>query len=147
MVFQNDATVVHWKLHLRSAPEKVYQMLSTDEGSARFWAESAIAGDGFIDFLFPDGLTWRGKILEEQPPHRFVVEYFSGSLTTFELSRDAAGETDLSLTDEDVPEKDIMDVTAGWVAVLLALKAAVDFSVDLRNHSPLRTWDNGYVDN
>lgn len=36
---------------------------------------------------------------------------------------------------------------AGWVSVLLALKAAVDFSVDLRNHDPGRTWDQGYADN
>jgi predicted nucleic acid-binding Zn ribbon protein len=33
------------------------------------------------------------------------------------------------------------------VSVLMALKAAVDFSVDLRNHDPDRTWDHGYVEN
>jgi hypothetical protein len=33
------------------------------------------------------------------------------------------------------------------VSVLLALKAAVDFSVDLRNHDAGRTWCSGYVDN
>ena len=35
---------------------------------------------------------------------------------------------------------------AGWVSVLLALKAAVDFAVDLRNRDPDRTWEDGYVD-
>jgi hypothetical protein len=28
-----------------------------------------------------------------------------------------------------------------------ALKAAVDFGVDLRNHDPARTWETGFVDN
>jgi hypothetical protein len=35
---------------------------------------------------------------------------------------------------------------AGWASVLLALKAAVDFGVDLRHHDPERTWDQGYGD-
>jgi hypothetical protein len=30
--------------------------------------------------------------------------------------------------------------------VLLALKAAVDHGIDLRNHDPRRTWDRGYAD-
>jgi len=38
-------------------------------------------------------------------------------------------------------------VLAGWVSVLMALKAAVDHGVDLRNHDPQRTWDQGYADN
>jgi hypothetical protein len=35
---------------------------------------------------------------------------------------------------------------AGWVSVLLALKAAADFRVDLRSHDPQRTWSQGYAD-
>ena len=46
-----------------------------------------------------------------------------------------------------VPEADRVDVTAGWVSVLLALKAAVDFGVDLRNHDPQRSWEHGYAEN
>lgn len=29
---------------------------------------------------------------------------------------------------------------------LLALKAYVDFGIDLRNRDPARTWDDGFVD-
>ena len=36
---------------------------------------------------------------------------------------------------------------AGWVSVLLTLKAAADFGVDLRNHDPTRTWDQDFADN
>jgi len=29
----------------------------------------------------------------------------------------------------------------------MALKAAIDFDVDVRSHDPQRTWDQGFVDN
>jgi hypothetical protein len=38
-------------------------------------------------------------------------------------------------------------ITAGWVFVLMALKASVNFVVDLRNHDSNRTWDEGYAEN
>ena len=56
-------------------------------------------------------------------------------------------ETDLTLTDEGVPQADRTEVIAGWVSVLLALKASVDFDVDLRSHGRKRTWDEGFVEN
>jgi hypothetical protein len=34
--------------------------------------------------------------------------------------------------------------SAGWVWLLLRLKASVDFGVDLRNHDEDRTWWHGY---
>ena len=147
MSFQPDPAAIHWRLHLRSAPDDVYRMLSTDEGRARFWAESAVEMDGEIDFRFPTGQTWRGKVIEKSPPHRFVVEYYGGSLTTFELSDDGAGGTDLMLTDAGVPAADRIEVIGWWVSVLMALKGAVDFGVDLRNRDPLRTWDQDFVEN
>jgi hypothetical protein len=39
------------------------------------------------------------------------------------------------------------EMAAGWVSVLVALKAATDFGVDLRNHDPERTWEQRFVDN
>lgn len=59
----------------------------------------------------------------------------------------SAPDTDLTLSDAGVPAADRAEVTAGWVSVLLALKAAVDFGVDLRNHDRQRTWGTGYADN
>jgi hypothetical protein len=46
-----------------------------------------------------------------------------------------------------VPEADRMEVVAGWVSVLMALKATADYGVDLRNHDLGRSWEQGYVDN
>ena len=147
MDFQNDPNFIRWKIHLRSSPKKVYERLSSNEGRAAFWAESAIEQDGMIYFVFPNQAEWQGKILEKDTPRKFKVEYYGGSSTTFELDPDGSGGTDLALTDQGVSEEDRTEVIAGWVSVLMALKASVDFGVDLRNHDPNRTWDEGYVDN
>jgi uncharacterized protein YndB with AHSA1/START domain len=147
MVFQSDTTTIRWRLHLKSSPQAVYQKLSTDEGRASFWAESAVEQDGMIHFVFPNQAEWNGKILENVPPERFQVEYYGGTIATFELNPDSSGGTDLTLTDQGIPENDRSEVLAGWVSVLMALKASVDFGIDLRNHNPKWTWDEGYVEN
>ena len=147
MPFQPDTTTITWRLHLRSAPAAVYELLATDAGRARFWAESAVEREGAIEFVFPGGQRWCGAILERRPPQCFAVLYYGGSTTTFELEDDGAGGTELTLTDVGVPEVDRMEVIAGWVSVLMALKAAVDFGVDLRTHDPGRSWEQGYAEN
>jgi hypothetical protein len=147
MPFQPDPNTITWRLRLRSAPAAVYELLATDAGRTRFWAESAVERDGALDFVFPNGLRWRGAILERRPPWRFAVVYYGGSMTTFVLADDGAGGTELTLTDTGMPEADRTEIIAGWVSVLMALKAAADFGVDLRNHDERRTWDAGYVEN
>jgi uncharacterized protein YndB with AHSA1/START domain len=147
MTFQEDLNIIRWKLHLKSPPEVVYQILSTDRGRASFWAESAVEQDKTIDFVFPNQAEWKGRILERAQPRKFVVEYYGGSITTFELSSDDSGGTELTLTDQGISEAERVEVIAGWVSVLMALKASVDFGIDLRNHDPKRTWDQDYVEN
>ena len=132
---------IRWRVHLASSPEAVYDLLATDEGRAQFWAESALERDGAIEFAFPNGMLTRGAVLAAEPPRRFAVDYF-GSETSFELEPDGEGGTDLTLTAKGDAES-----LAGWVSVLLALKAAADFGVDVRNHDPRRSWSQGYCDN
>jgi hypothetical protein len=103
--------------------------------------------EGIIRFIFPNQAEWKGKVLEKVPARKFKVEYYGGSITTFALESDGAGGTDLTLKDQSVPQEDRTEVIAGWVSVLMALKASVDFGIDLRNHDPSRTWDNGYAEN
>jgi uncharacterized protein YndB with AHSA1/START domain len=141
------AEAIHWRIHLRSSPAAVFELLDSDDGRARFWAEHGIEQDGAIDFQFPDGVRWQAAILERTPPRRLSVRYFGGSTATFELEEDGAGGTDLILTDDGVDPGDRSETQAGWVSVLMALKAAADHEVDLRNHDPARTWDQGYCDN
>lgn len=147
MLFQNDPDLIQWRLHLRSPVEKVYQALSTDAGRTSFWTESAVERDRVIHFMFPNGQTWQAPILEAHPPYQYMVNYFGGSVATFSLAEDGQGGTDLALPNFGVPPRDRIEVIAGWVSVLMALKAAVDFGVDLRCHDDLRCWDLGYVDN
>ena len=147
MTSQDNPNMIRWKLHLRSSPQAVYEKLSTDEGRASFWAELTEEVDGHIHFVFPNQAEWNGEILEREQSHKYAVLYYGGSVATFTLSSDGSGGTDVTLTDTNVPEEDRVEVTAGWVSVLMALKASVDFGVDLRNHDPNRSWDEGYVEN
>lgn len=145
MPFQPDPSTIRWRLHLRSPPEVVYALLATDEGRAAFWAESAEEVDGVVHFRFVNGMAYRARILEADPPRRFAVDYFR-STAAFDLAPDGAGGTDLTLTNTGFPPEDRAELLAGWLNVLLPLKAAADFGVDLRSHDPARTWEGGYVD-
>jgi uncharacterized protein YndB with AHSA1/START domain len=147
MSFQPDPNLIRWRLHLASPPGRVFEFLATDEGRARFWAESAVEREGVIHFIFPGGQRWQGQVLVSDPPRLFKLVYYGGSTTTFRLEEDDFGGTNLTLTDEGVPAEDHWEVAAGWVSVLMALKAAVDFGADLRNHDPEHSWDQGYADN
>jgi hypothetical protein len=146
MNFRPDGGRITWKLHLKSTPEVVYQMLDTSAGRERFWAESAREIDGVIQFMFPNGWEYKSRIIQRDTPSTYQIDYF-GSMTSFQLIEDGCGGTELTLVDENVPEEYRYEVTAGWVSVLMALKAAVDYGVDLRNHDPNRTWDQGFVNN
>ena len=135
--------MIEWRIHLASTPERVYEFLASASGRAAFWAESAPERDGTIEFRFPDGLQLSSRILAVEPPHRLTLTYFGDSEATFSLCADESGGCDLSLSDTASDA----ETMAGWVSVLLALKAAVDFRVDLRNHDSARTWSRGYADN
>jgi uncharacterized protein YndB with AHSA1/START domain len=147
MNLDNHTDLIQWCLHLKTAPDEVFIHLSTRAGRELFWAESAPERDGVIHFQFPNGEIWQGKIIEVVPEKRFVIQYYGGSLASFELSGDGEGGTILRLRDEGVPPDHYCEVKAGWVSVLLNLKAAADYGVDLRNHHPSYTWKDGFVGN
>ena len=141
----SDPTL-QWRLHLQSPPAEVFRAISTPTGQMGFWVEWAQRSGNEIDVVFPDGSREKMTVLEAAIPHRFVVRYF-GSITEFDLASDDGGGTDLTIHAHEVPDDQRAEVAAGWVSVLLALKAAVDYGIDLRNHDAARTWANGYVDN
>lgn len=146
MSFQPDPGVIHWKLHFTSSPESVFAALANNQGRSGFWAESALEQNGHITFNILNYKPYTGKILACEPPTKFSVEYF-GTVVCFTLDSDGNGGTDLNLTATEVDESIRMEMTAGWVSVLMAMKAFVDHGVDLRNHDVSRTWSSGYVDN
>lgn len=147
MAFQDKAGQINWKVHFSSPIEKVYEALTTDKGRKTFWAENTLEKNGYIEFSILNYEKYRSKVLAKNGKDIFEIEYF-GTQVKFQLrtTPDDNG-TDLILTaitdNDDVKN----EMTAGWVSVLLAMKAAVDFGVDLRNHNPDRVWENGFADN
>jgi hypothetical protein len=142
----SDPSVVRWRVHLRSAPERAYEMLASQEGREAFWAERAPERDGVIHFEFANGERVDGDVLRREPGRCFSVRYFEGKPVRFEIEPDGAGGSEVTVIQEGVTDDNRDDFAPGWVVVLLALKAAADFGVDLRNHSATRTWEAGYVD-
>lgn len=137
---------ITWKLHLKSDPHAVFDLLTTPEGRMKFWAEKTTQDDDNIHFAFPNGQTYDGQIIKSNPHKEFQLNYFN-SLVKFHLEPSEKGGTDLTLINENVSESDFLEVHAGWISVLMNLKAVADFHCDLRNHDPKKTWDQGYVDN
>ena len=146
-VYHPEPGTIRRRIHLRSIPEKVYDAIATDEGRSRFWAERTRESEGEIYWVFPGGLEGSMKVYDKTRPSKFVCEYVSDSKVAFELSSDGRGGTDLTVMHSQLPESEMEETIAGWGSVLMALKAAVDHAVDLRNHDPERTWDQGYFDN
>lgn len=140
-----DRDTIRWRLHLRSDPVRVFELLATPAGRAAFWAESAEEHSDEIEFRFVNGIESRAKVLAREPGKRFELEYF-GANVVFELAPDGAGGTDLTLTTTGFEPGDYEELLAGWLNVLFPLKAFADFGVDLRSHDPRRTWQKGYVD-
>ena len=137
---------IYWKLHLKTEPKVIFDFLATSDGRAKFWSEQANEENGLIHFVFPNGQTYDSSILKIVPNTEFHIDYFN-SLVKFKLKACENGGTDLSLINEGVAEREFSEVNAGWVSVLMNLKAVADFHCDLRNHNPIKTWDQGYVDN
>lgn len=136
---------IRWRMHLPAPPERVFQALDSAEGRASFWAVSAIEYGGEIEFRFSNGFVFRGRVLERRPSQILTIDYFGGA-ARFELSPDGRGGTDLLLTHNGIGLDEWNEVHAGWLNVLFPLKAWLAFGVDLRNHDPERSWDNGYAD-
>lgn len=143
----NAQPPIEWKLSLRAPPGRVYERWTTDKGRASFWAERSRPIAGGFELCFVNGVTLAVPVIEARSPDLFSFGYFGGSTVSLDFEPDGRGGCDLRLTETGLrtPE-DREENRAGWVSVLLALKAAVDFRLDIRSHDPSRTWDQGFVD-
>lgn len=146
MPFQSTLGAISWRMHFASPPARVFRALATPEGRATFWAEQAPERDGLVTFYILNYEPFSGRILERTEPRVFALEYY-GTKVRFELEPDGSGGTDLTLMATEVDESIRSEMIAGWVSVLMAMKAAVDHGVDLRNHDASRAWTTGYADN
>jgi uncharacterized protein YndB with AHSA1/START domain len=133
-----------WRLRLAAPPERVFAAWLDPEQHARFWCElSERTALGFRQ-SFVDGTVGECALVAAVEPTRLELRYF-GTRVEIELAARGGG-TDLTLTCDEVPAHDFLDLHAGWLNVLLPLKAWLDFGVDLRNHDRARTWRERYVD-
>jgi uncharacterized protein YndB with AHSA1/START domain len=138
-------TPIVWRLSLASPPEHVFELLDTDDGRERYWAVRSRADGDAFELEFPGGLLGRVEVLEREPPTRMAIRYF-GSESVFELSSREDGGCLFQVTCRCEDPAAWMEFYPGWVSWLLVLKAAADFGVDLRNGSPVRAWEQRYVD-
>ena len=134
------------RMRLRSSPEKVFALLTTDAGRQSFWAERSEQRGDTLTLRFPNGEVLHSRIAESRAPARFALSYFGGSALGFDLLP-VDGGTDLTLTESGIQPGSLRENHAGWVSVLMALKARADHGIELRNHAPGCTWSEGYVDN
>jgi hypothetical protein len=133
-----------WRLRLAAAPSRVRAAWLDPREHERFWCEQSEAIPGGYRLQFIDGTVTDCAVSGETSPTRFAFSYFGSQV---EVSLDARGAgTDLTLTASGVPPEEWCEVSAGWLNVLLPLKAWLDFGIDLRNHDPRRTWRERYVD-
>ena len=146
MSFQEIENTIEWKVHFASPIIKVYEFLTTDKGRNKYWAEETKEENGFVEFTILNYPKYKAKIIEKIPQKLFRIEYF-GTDVTFQLTKTDNNGTDLHLTALTPNKKVKNEMTAGWVSVLMAMKGAVDFGIDLRNHNSERVWENGYLDN
>ncbi|HEX8258371.1 MAG TPA: SRPBCC domain-containing protein [Allosphingosinicella sp.] len=142
----DGAPPIEWRVHVRSSPEAAYEAWTKDAGRSRFWAEESRSGPGGFELRFVNGQALAVEVVEAMPATRLVFRYFGGSTVTLAFEPDGRGGCDLYLREEGVPAEEHLENYAGWVSVLLAFKAAVDFGIDLRAHDPKRTWERRHVD-
>lgn len=146
MPYQEKENIIEWKVHFASSIGKVYDFLTTDNGRSKYWAEETTEANEFVEFRILNYPSYKSKIIEKKPHSLFRLEYF-GTDVRFELTETEDKGTDLYLKVVTPNDSIKNEMAAGWVSVLMAMKAAVDFGIDLRNHHPERIWENGYLDN
>ncbi len=81
----SERTKLRWRVHFSLRPARVYRLLTTDDGRAKFWAESGVERDGVSELRFSNGQNWPSR------PTRSVVEYVQGSMAALDLEDDGDG--------------------------------------------------------
>ncbi|HEX9412846.1 MAG TPA: SRPBCC domain-containing protein [Ktedonobacterales bacterium] len=148
---QVDFDIIHASVKLAASRDRVWQAITTPSGITSWWAERAEIqpmDGGLLRLLFPNRRTLDSKVVQCRPSQMMSFVYFGGTRAQFEVHTATPGGTSLTVTDRGFSsQEDYAETLAHWTSVLLALKAYIDFGVDLRNHTPVFNWEQGYVDN
>ncbi|GAC1457763.1 MAG: hypothetical protein PVSMB4_17530 [Ktedonobacterales bacterium] len=148
---QVDFEHIHVSVKLNTSRDRVWQAMTTPGGITSWWAERAEVqpvDGGLLRLVFPNRRMLDSKVVMCRPPEFLSFVYFGGTRAEFHLSTHPAGGTVATVTDRGFSsQEDYAETLAHWSSVLLALKAFLDFGVDLRNHTPVFNWEQGFVDN
>jgi uncharacterized protein YndB with AHSA1/START domain len=148
---QVDFDRIHASVKLAASRERVWQALTTPGGITAWWAERAEiqpTDGGLLRLLFPNRRTLDSKVVQCRPQQMLSFVYFGGTRAQFEVDALPEGGTSVTVTDRGFSsQEDYAETLAHWTSVLLALKAHLDFGVDLRNHTPAFNWEHDFVDN
>lgn len=138
----DDKTIVSWNVHLNSSVSKVYEYIATDAGRRLWWSSKSDEKDGYLNLSFG-----RFRILRKIPDKEFSFNYLDDTTARFLLTACESGGTDLNITETGISSEDHwLQNYPGWVEVLLVLKGAVDFGIDLRHGKNGKTWEDDFVD-
>ena len=135
---------VSWRILCPADIEDVFDLLATDSGRCRFWCETSRTNGRNVIMTFPNGEESEVELISVERPSSIAMLYF-GARTRFELSHIDGG--CVVKLEAEVPQIEFDEVNAGWVSVLMNLKAAAGFGIDLRNHNARFCWANGFADN
>ena len=148
---QVDFERIHASVKLNANPDQVWQALTTPSGITSWWAERAEiqpTDGGLLRLLFPNRRMLDSKVVQCRPQQSVSFVYFGGTRAQFDIASSDQGGTVVSVSDRGfTTQEDYAETLAHWTSVLLALKAYVDFGIDLRNHTPLFNWERDFVDN
>jgi uncharacterized protein YndB with AHSA1/START domain len=148
---QVDFDQIHASVKLAAGRDRVWQALTTPGGITSWWAERAEiqpTDGGLLRLLFPNRRMLDSKVVMCRPMQFVSFVYFGGTRAQFEVTTHPSGGTVVTVTDHGFSsQEDYAETLAHWTSVLLALKAYLDFGVDLRNHTPAFNWEQGFVDN
>jgi uncharacterized protein YndB with AHSA1/START domain len=148
---QVDFDQIHMSVKLAAGRDRVWQALTTPAGITSWWSERAEiqpSDGGLLRLLFPNRRMLDSKVVMCRPMQLMSFVYFGGTRAQFEVNTHPSGGTIVSVTDHGFSsQEDYAETLAHWTSVLLALKAYLDFGVDLRNHTPTFNWEQGFVDN
>jgi uncharacterized protein YndB with AHSA1/START domain len=102
-----------WRLSLASSPERVFELLDTDAGRERFWADRSHATDDGFELEFPGGLTSGVQVLERTPPTRLVIDYLGSRAELDSLRATAAAASSRSRATATIPRRTSSSSRAG----------------------------------
>jgi uncharacterized protein YndB with AHSA1/START domain len=143
MNIDNFKPAIVYTIYIASAPEKVWQALTSAESSRKYFFGLAVEMEPRVGGAFvvrnPDGSVHiSGEVFEHQPPHRLtitwnvnwpaLIEKLGPTLVTYEIEQ--AGEA-VKLTLVQSHERPISDDILsggreGWPAILSSLKSMLE---------------------